>query len=209
MAPGAPFKTELMHLCWVQIETNIVLKITATAHDTSAFTVLTNSLRELSINKKQLLESLQPKKPALATNTLEKIEVGYMRWRGRRAAAFVFRSNGRMFSFAAADGGNPEETVKSSLDLLGRMRDLSRQPNVLRMAFVNSGRTGDGPEDYQTVVNFFAETNAATIAQLKLGEYREAPLLMVWESWTNREPEAFQKLAEYEVNATLLTRKEY
>lgn len=196
------------YFCWIPVETNIALKITAVSCNADSFKAMTNSMQSIRIDKRQVLALLQPRPPHIATSHLDKVEVGYMQWRGRRTAAFVFRSKGRIFSFAAADGGKPEDTVKSSLDSLGKMRDLSRQPDVLRMAFVDSGRTGDGPEDYQTVVNFFAETNAAAIAELKRGEYHGAPLLMMWESWTNREPEAFQKVGEYDVNGTLLMRKE-
>jgi hypothetical protein len=196
------------YFCWIAVETNIALKITAISCNAASFKAITNSMQSIQIDKRQVLALLQPKPPHIAISHLEKVEVGYMQWRGRRTAAFVFRSKDGIFSFAAADGGHPEDAVKNSLDSLGRMRDLSRQPNVMRMALVDSGRTGDGPNDYQTVVNFFAETNAAAIAELKRGEYHGAPLLMTWEYWTNREPEAFQKVGEYDVNATLFIRKE-
>jgi hypothetical protein len=200
----------LLHISWVQIETNLVLKITATAHDTNAFAALTNSLRTLTIDKKEFLESLKPKKPSTVTNWLDKIEVGYMRWRGRKTAVFVLRSRGSTFCFAAGPGnGNPEEPVNSSLDSLARMQESADANNVFTMAFIDSNRIGTGPRDYQTTLNFFAETNAATIAQLKEGEYHGAPLLMAWDTWTNREPEAFQKVREYKVKATLLIRKEH
>jgi hypothetical protein len=195
-------------ISWIQIETNLVLKVTATAHDTNSFAALTNSLQTLTIDKAQFLESLQPKKPSLVTNHLDKIEVGYMRWRGRRTAAFVFRSKEITFCVAAGDASKPEEIIKSSLDSRAKMRDLARDTGVFRMALVDSSRFGSRPQDYQTLVTFFAETNAATIAQLKHGEYHGAPLLMAWEVWTNREPEAFQKVGVYDVKATLLVRKD-
>jgi hypothetical protein len=206
--PGSRFKTAFIELCWAQIETNIVLKITATAHDATAFAALTNSLRSLQINKAQLLESLQPKKPLVSTIDLDSVDVGYMQWRGQRTAALVFRCKDRFFSFAAADGDKPEDTVKIAVDALEKMRDLPRQPDGLRMAIVKIGRTGGGREDFQTMISFLAETNRTTIAQLKREEYRVTPLLMAWESWTNREPEAFQRVGEYRVNATLFIRRD-
>jgi len=196
------------YFCWIPIETNIALKITAVSCNADSFKAITNSMQSIKIDKRQVLELLQPKQPEITTSHLNDVEVGFMQWRGRRTAAFVLHSQDRIFSFAAADGGKPDDTVKSSLGALEKMRDLSRQPNALRMAIVDNGRIGDGPEDYQTVVNFLAETNAATITQLKQEEYRVTPLLMIWESWTNHEPEAFQKVGEYDVNATLLMRKE-
>jgi hypothetical protein len=45
------------HFCWIQLETNIVVKITAVSCDAETFKALTNSLQSLKIDKKKLLKS--------------------------------------------------------------------------------------------------------------------------------------------------------
>jgi len=45
------------HFCWIQLETNIVVKVTAVSCDAETFKVLTNSLQSLKIDKKRLLKS--------------------------------------------------------------------------------------------------------------------------------------------------------
>jgi hypothetical protein len=45
------------HFCWIQLETNIVVKVTAVSCDAETFKALTNSLQSLKIDKKRLLNS--------------------------------------------------------------------------------------------------------------------------------------------------------
>ena len=139
---------------------------------------------------------------------LDSVDIGYMQLQGRRIAAFVFRSKGRVFSFTAADGGNPETTLKSSIEPLQKMERLSGNPGALRLAIIDSGRIGDGPKDYQTSVNFLAGTNGAALPQIEQQGYHAQPLLIMWQSWTNQEPPMFQKTVSYKVNAVLFMSKE-
>jgi hypothetical protein len=194
-------------ICWVQLETNIVLKIHGVSCSAETFRTLTNQLYAVKIDKAQVLKSLEPKLPEITKSHLDSVSVGFMQWRGQRAGVLVFRSNGGVFSFVIGDDGKPDKTVKSSFEVLEKMQNLPPEPNTLRMVVVDKGRIGDGPGDYQTAISFLAETNAINIAQLKRKEYRVTPLYLSWESWTNREPEAFQKVGEFKMDATLLMRK--
>ncbi len=45
------------HFCWIQLETNIVVKVTAVSCDAETFNALTNSLQSLKIDKEGLLKS--------------------------------------------------------------------------------------------------------------------------------------------------------
>ena len=61
--PGsnAPY---FLHFCWIQIETNIVLKVTAIACEAETFKALTNSMSSIKIDKPQLLNAFKPKREA-------------------------------------------------------------------------------------------------------------------------------------------------
>lgn len=48
--------------CWIQIETNIVVKVSTTSCDAKIFNALTNSLQSLKINKKEILELVASQK---------------------------------------------------------------------------------------------------------------------------------------------------
>ena len=56
--PPGPVRPYFLHYCWVQVETNIALKISAFSCDAEAFKAVTNSLQSLKIDKPKLLEFL-------------------------------------------------------------------------------------------------------------------------------------------------------
>lgn len=56
--PPGPVQPYFLHFCWLQIETNIVLKITAVSSDIKIFQSETNSLQSLEIDKVSLLRML-------------------------------------------------------------------------------------------------------------------------------------------------------
>jgi hypothetical protein len=58
--PG--FGAACFHFCWVQIETNIVVKISVASCDAKTFNALTNSLQSLKIDKKGILERVASQK---------------------------------------------------------------------------------------------------------------------------------------------------
>jgi hypothetical protein len=67
----ANIKPSLFQVFWIQIETNIVLKVEAASCDATTFKALTNSLQSLKIDKPKLLASLisdEPKMPAATSN---------------------------------------------------------------------------------------------------------------------------------------------
>lgn len=205
---GSRFKTVFLTSHWIQIETNIVLKITATAHDPMAFVALTNSLHSLKIDKAGLLKSVGPKRPSIGTSHLDSVDVGYMQWRGRRTAAFVFRGKDRIFSFAAADSGDPQKMINTALDPLTQLANLSQQRDALRAAVVNIGRIGNGPRDYEIGISFLALPKAPSVKVQDWETYNDPALLRAWECWTNQLPAGFQEFRHFNVNASLIVRKE-
>jgi len=58
--PPGPNTPYFLHSCWIQIETNLVLKVTAVSCEAEVFKALTNSVQSIKIDKPQLLEALKP-----------------------------------------------------------------------------------------------------------------------------------------------------
>ena len=100
----APVNKVWVEALWIQIETNLALKITASAQTQETFTAITNSLATLRIDVQALLKGLEPKKPTVTETQLETIELGYMQWRGKRTAAGILRTKGQFQSFAMGHG---------------------------------------------------------------------------------------------------------
>lgn len=205
--PGG--RPSFLEFNWVQLETNIVLKITATADSLDAFKTATNSLQSLKIDKAKLFESLQPKKPEVTAEQLEKVDVGYVTGRSgrgyRRVAAFVFHCRNKTVSFTAVDNGNPADPINRVVPWLLRFQGNSG-PHVLRAVIIEIAQ--EGSTDYfEKTCGFVIETNSAIIEQLKEDRVR-APASLRMLYWNeNQEPPGFEKIGEYKVNAMLLIRK--
>jgi hypothetical protein len=56
--PPGPIQPFFLHYCWIQIETNIVLKITAVSSDVTTFQHETNSLQTVKVDKVAFLRML-------------------------------------------------------------------------------------------------------------------------------------------------------
>jgi len=59
--PPGTIRPYFFHFCWIQIETNIVVKISAYSCNTNSFSSVTNSLQSIKIDKPKLLEFLHSK----------------------------------------------------------------------------------------------------------------------------------------------------
>lgn len=192
---------------WAQLETNTVLKITTVSCNPDNFKALTNSLLSLKLDKRKVLESLEPTKPDIKTSRLDKIAYGLIRVQKQPVATFVFYASDRIISCSSFGDGNYERTLKSPLGSFAKMRDLSNQSNALRMAIIDIGMDHSSPGEGQKSCSFVAETNATAITQIKEGGYRLPMEIYVWKIW-DEVPEGFQKIGEYKVNAILFVRKE-
>jgi hypothetical protein len=62
MTSPSPLGTIFFHSCWIQIKTNIVVKISATSCDAKVFNALTNSFQSIKINKAKILELVASQK---------------------------------------------------------------------------------------------------------------------------------------------------
>ena len=59
--PPGQIRPYFYHFCWIQIETNIVVKISVYSCNTNSFNAVTNSFQSIKIDKGRLLESLTEK----------------------------------------------------------------------------------------------------------------------------------------------------
>lgn len=203
-------KPSLFQVCWVQIETNMVLKITAVSCDATTFNALTNSLQSLKINKSRLLASLKPRKPEVTTQRLDKVTVGYIPTRpfnGRYIAAFIFCGEQRTFAFTAVDNGNPAVPVNSAAKWLEKLCDLSNQKDSLRMAVFEIGENEVSLGYDERTCGFIAETNKTAIELAKKNDFHCPTALNILSWQDNGNLEGFQKIAEYKMDATLFIRK--
>jgi len=197
----------LFLFCWIQIETNIALKITAVSSKSEAFEALTNSLQSVKIDKTALFAALTPKKPELTTNHLEKVEIGYMPWRNARVAAFVFHCQGKIYSFAAFGAGVPDQTLGWMRPSLEKLRDTSTDATMRRMVVIVIAPTGDGPNDVQRTCHFIIEPASSQMVDLHADYFPITPVMMFSEEWENKMPASFEKSAEYKMDAKLVIRK--
>ncbi len=159
------------------------------------------------LDKKQVLASLEPTKPDIKTSRLDKIEYGFIQVQKQPVATFIFYANDRIISCASFGDGNYERTLNALLGSFAKLRDLSKQADALRMAIIDIGMDQSSPGEGQKSCSFVAETNTATIAQLKSSDYRLPMEIYVWQIW-DKVPDGFQKLGEYKMNAILFVRKE-
>lgn len=195
---------------WVQLETNIVLKITATADNPDAFKTATNSLQSLKIDKVKLFEALQPKKPEVTAEHLEKVDIGYVAVRrgngnSGRVAAFIFHCTNKTFSFTVFDNGDPARPIRQVVPWLLKFQS-NQNPQVLRAAVIEIARQGS-TDYFERTCGFVIETNTAIVDQLQEDRFRPPASfhMLYWSE--SQEPAGFEKTAEYKVNATLLIRK--
>jgi hypothetical protein len=197
-------------VCWVQLETNTVLKVVAVSCDTTTFKTLTNSLQSLKINKSQLLASLKPRKPEVTTQRLDKVMVGYIPTRpfdGRYIAAFIFQGEHQTYAFTAADNGNPNTLVHNAAKWLEKLCKLSNQKDSLRMAVFEIGENEVSVGYDERTCGFIAETNKAAIELAKKNDFHCPTALNIWSWRENGSLDGFTIIAEYKMDATLFIRK--
>jgi hypothetical protein len=53
--------SQLFYVCWIQIQSNIVVTVTITSYNKKSFDAATNSLRTLKINKKEIMNIVKPR----------------------------------------------------------------------------------------------------------------------------------------------------
>jgi hypothetical protein len=187
---------------WIQVETNIAVKVTAIASDVASFQKITNSLKTITIDKKSFLEALKPKDADVVTNHLEGVEIGSIKQNGQGMGVCVLHTKNKIYSISG--GISPSSTAAFQ-----RLRDFSNISNALRVVLINIA-----PDIPQTDLTIVAETNAAAIGpefndlQSPNHYFNIPPVALVWHFVENEVPKGFQKEAEYKMNAILYIRKE-
>jgi hypothetical protein len=199
-----------LRFCWVQVETNVAIKISAIASDARSFSTITNSLRTLAIDKARFLAAVyaKPKDADIITNLLQRVELGHKPGKGREPGVCVFYTKTKTYSLNVGETSNPADDLKSSMDAFGRLRDLSAVRNALRVVVIDIA-----PDIPQTSLLVAAETNAPARGTLWLKEIRSAnvyfpmaPITLAWDFKEGPAPQGFRKEVEYKMNATLIVR---
>ena len=201
-------RSRFYQVCWIQVETNIALKITAFASDAKTFQEITNSVQSITIDKDKFLNALAPKQANVITNQLVEVEVGHIQQNNDTLGVGVFHTKEKIYSFAVGHTFNPKNDLNESIAAFERLRDFSNDPNGLRLVLIDIA-----PGIPQTTLLYKAETNTEAIARFRMGNLRDsnlylnlASLTLIWQFWDNQVPSGFQKEADYKMNATLYVR---
>jgi hypothetical protein len=196
--------------CWIQVETNIALKITAFASDAPSFTTTTNSLNAINIDKSTFLGTLyaKPKDADVTTNHLQRVELGHAQRGGYTYPVCVLYTKEGIYSLPVGQTFRPSESLDSCKAAFGVLRDLSGLKNVLRTVVIDSA-----PDVPQTSLLVVAETNpapsAAWIANIRSPDlYFPAPVAFTQLPWAPGIPQGFSKEVGYVVDAPLYLRKQ-
>lgn len=104
---------QFFHACWMDIETNFVLKVTISASDVQAFNQLTNSIRSIRVNKNALLAVLLPPNAANGgrVGRTRAVDIGYMNYNSRPIAAVAFHLESETIFLKIQRGPDPLETI--------------------------------------------------------------------------------------------------
>ena len=200
-----------LRFCWIQVETNVALKITAFASDTLSFTTTTNSLNTIRIDKPTFLAKLyaRPKDAEVTTNHLQRVELGHAQQAGNTYPVCVLYTKEKIYSLPVGQTFHASESLNECKAAFGRLRDLSGLKNALRTVVIDSA-----PDIPQTSLIVVAETNpapsAAWIANIRSPNlyFPLAPVTFTSHPWAPGIPQGFSKEAEYIVNAALYLRKQ-
>jgi hypothetical protein len=199
---------DLVQERWIQVESNIVLKVTAASYSLDAFTELTNSLGTLSVDRARIDDLFRFGRVQAELVRLERVEFGYVPGHGKKSAAFVLRCQmGKLLSFSAADAPDDDMAVKRSLRSLAELERLSSQSNVFRMVVLDMGRYEDAPDDTRRTCAFDVEQRMPTLASLERPDFRISPSLAIGQYWAGKEPPGFEKVSEYRTKALLYIRR--
>jgi hypothetical protein len=195
------------HWCWVQVDTNTVLKITVVSGDKETFKGVTNSLSSLTIDQPKLRALIRAEQMEITASHLQKVEFGHMNWQGRRTLAFMLHCKDKSFSFAAEEKGTPGETLKIATNWFAKLSDASSQSNPFRMVVIDLGRFPNGPEGIQRTCSFALEERPDAMTRIERADFRLPPALEIAEFWDNTQPDGFEKIGEYQMNADLIIRR--
>jgi hypothetical protein len=199
-----------LRFCWIQVETNLALKITAFASDILSFSSTTNSLNTISIDKPTLLATLyaNPKDAGVITNHLQRVELGHAQQAGNIYPVCVLYTKERTYSLPVGQTFHASESLNGCKAAFGTLRDLSGLRDVLRTVVIDSA-----PDVPQTSLFVVAETNpapsAAWIANIRSPNlYFPAPVTFTGLPYALGVPQGFSKEAAYIVDAPLYLRKQ-
>lgn len=202
---------QFLRFCWIQVETNLALKITAIASDLVSFAAATNSLNTINIDKGRFLAAVyaKPNDADVLTNQLQRVELGHMQENGARTGVCVFYTKGKIYSCTVGRTFNPNEDLNSAIAAFGGLQELVGSKNALRAVVIDIA-----PDIPQTSLLVAGDANPTAGSYFWLRNIQSpdtrfpAPITLIGRLWEGTIPQGFHKESEYTVNATLYIRKQ-
>lgn len=142
---------------FIQVKTNIVLRMTVSAQNKSAFDTLVASLKTVKIDAAKLFAHIQPKPPKVTRLEASRIELGFAPIGDRQVTAFVFHTKAGIRSLVSGvhfDQATENEEFKSLSKVLTDLEGISRNPAARCRATVAITRHGSEPDDVQKSAAF-------------------------------------------------------
>jgi hypothetical protein len=208
---GKSRQTQLFEATWVQIKTNVVLKITVAAENQSMFDVLTNSLKSVEVDSEKFFESLRPKEPKILQFEVTSIEMGFAPLHGRSwVPAFVFHTKNGEWSIVSGEHFNQKEeniVFQSLTNVLDGLSKKSSLPNVRCRTTIDTSKVGNGSNDVQKIAAFHVVEQQHPLHGRPTQKLEgEQPFLL--SSVSDKEaPEGFQKVRELTFKMELVIEK--
>jgi hypothetical protein len=186
-------RTRLHEAVFVQVKTNIVLRMTVSAQTETVFDALTASLKTVRIDLEKLFEFIRPKEPKITVIDAAKAEIGFAPLGDREVLAIVFRSKDSTWSMVGSLHFDQESENELFEKLSGTLNDLGNQ-SVIRetplRATLEVYRTGDGPDELQRSITFH-------MGELRNSRSsREGTAFSIMRLLNQKSPDGFRKVRE-------------
>ncbi len=142
---------------FVQVKTNIMLRMTVSAETEAVFAALSASLSTVRIDPQKLYEFIRPREPQTTIVESAKVEIGFASLANQEVLAAIFRTKDSWWSIVGGGHGDQTmeneafETLSRTLDELGNQASIR---GTAVQATLEIHRTGDGPDELQRSISF-------------------------------------------------------
>jgi hypothetical protein len=137
---------------FIQVKTNIVLRMTVSAQNKPVFDTLVASLKTVKIDAAKLFAHIQPKPPKVTRLEASRIDMGFAPLGDRQVTAFVFHTKTGIRSIVSGmhfDQVTENEEFESLSKVLNDLAKISRNQSVRCRATVAISKHGSEPDEVQ------------------------------------------------------------
>jgi hypothetical protein len=205
--PEGPTKPTVLHFCWVQIDTNIVLKIGAYVNSAKDLQDVTDSLKSLKIDRQALLKLLNTpppakKPPKITKDTVNELEVGYI-IRDRPYAGFVYHTKAKTYFFTINDGRHPLKTADTEEMLMSKIIKYAHDPKIhCSLNLEIQPHPGAAKASGSTRFNF--DDGVHNGRDLGETEIRDGQFFGAWDIVDTGPPHDFHPIYDHRINLELV-----